>query len=86
VGDRTLVDALQPAADALARGDGIVGAAERAREGADATASMRTARFGRSSHVSADHLLGVVDPGASAVAAAIEAYAAVWKEVASSTA
>jgi dihydroxyacetone kinase len=66
VGERTMVDALQPAADALAAGDGLDAAARAARAGADATAGM-TARRGRATYVG-DAASGVVDPGAALVA------------------
>jgi dihydroxyacetone kinase len=88
VGDRTMVDALQPAAEAFARelaapggGDGsasdpgaaLAAAARAARAGADATSEL-TARLGRSSYLG-ERARGVPDPGAYAVAlwlAAIE--------------
>jgi dihydroxyacetone kinase len=73
-GDRTMLDALIPAVSALRR-DGFVAAATAAREGADATASMRKAHAGRSSYVTAANLLGVKDPGAAAVALAFLAAA-----------
>jgi triose/dihydroxyacetone kinase / FAD-AMP lyase (cyclizing) len=76
IGDRTLIDALQPAADVLSKGGSAVVAAESARLGANSTALLTTAKFGRSSHVSSENLMGVVDPGAEAVAIAIRAYAA----------
>ncbi|GAA0476539.1 dihydroxyacetone kinase [Paractinoplanes deccanensis] len=74
VGDRTMVDALQPAADAfagsLAAGHdwrfALDAAVEAARVGADATAQVR-ARLGRSSYLG-DRVLGRPDPGAVAVA------------------
>jgi dihydroxyacetone kinase len=52
-----------------------VAAAVAAREGADATASMRKAHAGRSSCVTAANLVGVKDPGATAVALAFLAAA-----------
>jgi dihydroxyacetone kinase len=66
-GDRTLLDALVPAVGALEKG-GIGAAATAALEGAAATASMKKARAGRASYVPAANLLGVKDPGATAVA------------------
>jgi dihydroxyacetone kinase len=73
-GDRTMVDALQPAADALqsalARsqdvGAALQAAVDAATEGAASTASMHPRR-GRSSYVG-ERALGHVDPGAHAVA------------------
>lgn len=73
VGDRTMVDALAPALEALDQG--VDRAAEAARKGATATASMARARSGRASYVSADRLLGNMDPGAEAVARVFEALA-----------
>ena len=75
VGDRTMVDALEPALTALdARGTGA--AAKAARHGADATAAMRKAKAGRSAYIGRQ-LDGVADPGAFAVAEAFAAVAAV---------
>lgn len=75
LGDRTMLDALCPALDAVAAGSSIAAAARRAREGADATAAMSTARAGRASYLNADSLRGVTDPGAEAVARVFEALA-----------
>jgi dihydroxyacetone kinase len=74
VGDRTMVDALSPAADAfeaaVGRGvpwrDALSAAADAAATGAAATANVR-ARLGRSSYLG-DRVLGHPDPGAQAVA------------------
>ncbi len=52
LGDRTMVDALQPAIAAL--GEGLPTAAEAARRGADSTAGILRARAGRASYLSAD--------------------------------
>ena len=73
-GQRTMVDALDPAADAL--NDGVEAAAQAAREGADGTAQITEGAAGRSSYLNAEDLDGNVDPGAEAVARAFEAYAA----------
>lgn len=67
-GDRTMLDALLPAAEALQRGQDWGAAARAARQGADATAQMTQARAGRSAYVPSESLDGVVDPGAEAVA------------------
>lgn len=67
LGDRTLIDALQPALETLQNGD-IQAAAQAAKKGADATASMQKAGAGRSSYVNKENLDGVMDPGAVAVA------------------
>ena len=70
IGDRTMIDALAPALDALS--DGLSAAAAAARAGADATASMVRARAGRASYVSPEMLAGTNDPGAEAVARLFE--------------
>jgi triose/dihydroxyacetone kinase / FAD-AMP lyase (cyclizing) len=67
LGDRTMVDALHPALAALAS-DGLKAAAKAAREGADKTARMASAKAGRSAYINAEQLKGHVDPGAEAVA------------------
>lgn len=74
LGDRTLIDALQPALGALQKSD-IQAAAQAAKKGADATASMQKAGAGRSSYVNKDNLDGVTDPGAVAVAEVFAALA-----------
>ena len=66
LGDRTMVDALLPALDALPQG--FEAAAVAAREGAERTAQMSKAQAGRAMYVSSEQLQGVVDPGAEAVA------------------
>ena len=70
VGDRTMIDALAPALDALA--DGIRAAAKAAREGANMTATLERAKAGRAAYINAKQLLGHVDPGAEAVARLFE--------------
>lgn len=69
-GDRTMVDALLPAARAMSAGldaaERLSAAADAARRGADATAGM-TPRRGRSSYLGT-RVLGHGDPGAEAVA------------------
>lgn len=65
-GDRTMLDALVPAAEALEAG--LAAAARAAREGAEATAAMSKARAGRASYVPDAALHGVPDPGAVAMA------------------
>ncbi|ESW82399.1 dihydroxyacetone kinase [Mesorhizobium sp. LSJC269B00] len=74
VGDRTMVDALEPALKAL-DAKGLDAAATAARHGAEATAAMEKAKAGRSAYVGAK-LQGVVDPGAHAVAEVFAAAAA----------
>lgn len=72
--DRTLLDALIPAVEALKNGD-LAAAAAAARAGAEATAGMERAGAGRSSYLAAGDLAGVQDPGAAGVAAAFAALA-----------
>ena len=67
-GDRTMIDALEPALSALAANKTLVGAAQAAAEGAAVTATMAHANAGRSTYVSADHLMNNPDPGAVGVA------------------
>nr|WP_321443281.1 dihydroxyacetone kinase subunit DhaK [uncultured Cohaesibacter sp.] len=70
LGDRTMVDALAPALDAL--GNGIPAAAKAARDGANQTALMLSAKAGRAAYISAKQLEGHIDPGAEAVARLFE--------------
>jgi len=72
-GDRTMVDALEPALKAL-DADGLEEAAAAAQRGAEATAAMEKAKAGRSAYVGTK-LQGVVDPGAHAVAEVFSAAA-----------
>ena len=73
-GDRTLLDALIPAIDALRNGS-AADAAAAAEAGAVATASMTSAAAGRSAYVSHEHLTDVQDPGAAAIAVIVRAAA-----------
>ncbi|GAA2401146.1 hypothetical protein GCM10010191_05500 [Actinomadura vinacea] len=75
VGDRTLVDALSPAAGALREGgdSAFARAAEDASKAAAATADLR-ARMGRASYVG-DRAKGGADPGALGVALLFQAIA-----------
>ena len=77
-GDRTMIDALQPALAALVSG-GVTAAADAARAGAEKTAMMQKAKAGRSAYLGDSQLLGVVDPGALAVAEAFSAAAKAWE-------
>lgn len=71
-GDSTMVDALQPAVDALAATDAdLAAAAAAAARGAAATAEL-TPSLGRSSYVG-ERAVGVADPGATAVVLQLEA-------------
>ena len=69
-GDRTMVDALAPALDAI--DNGMHKAAIAARKGADYTATLTQAKAGRATYVSAEQLSGHIDPGAEAVARLFE--------------
>lgn len=73
VGDRTLVDALEPAARSLAEGGSVTEAALAALDGARRTADVR-ARRGRSAYLG-DRVVGAPDPGAVAVAMLLRAAA-----------
>lgn len=73
VGDRTMIDALSPALEALDRGLGAAAAA--ARVGADSTAGIRRAKAGRAAYVPEKNLRGHNDPGAEAVALLFEGLA-----------
>ncbi|MFF8983519.1 dihydroxyacetone kinase subunit DhaL [Streptomyces globisporus] len=71
-GDKTMLDALLPAAEALATS--FDGAAEAARAGAAATVPMQ-ARKGRASYLG-ERSIGHQDPGATSAALLVEALAA----------
>jgi triose/dihydroxyacetone kinase / FAD-AMP lyase (cyclizing) len=73
-GDRTLIDALAPALDALRQG-GLADAARAAATGAEATAGMARARAGRAAYLGGTDLSGTPDAGAAAVAAVFAALA-----------
>jgi dihydroxyacetone kinase len=68
LGDRTLVDALAPALEALAHANkcDVSAAAQAASRGAQSTAAMPRARVGRAQHISS--MLDTVDAGAHVVA------------------
>ncbi|OON41693.1 dihydroxyacetone kinase [Izhakiella australiensis] len=74
-GHRTMIDALDPAFKALQQGASIGEVAQAARKGAESTASMQSAKAGRSSYLNAQSLDGVKDPGASAVESVFAALA-----------
>ncbi len=73
VGDRTMIDALSPALEALE--GGIRDAAIAARKGADGTANIIRAKAGRAAYVPSENLKDNNDPGAEAVALVFEALA-----------
>ncbi|NEA12434.1 dihydroxyacetone kinase subunit L [Streptomyces sp. SID10692] len=70
-GDKTMLDALLPAAEALALS--FDGAADAARAGAEATVPMR-ARKGRASYLG-ERSIGHQDPGATSAALLLDALA-----------
>ena len=74
IGDRTMVDALAPALEAL--GESTIAAASAARKGANFTATLTRAKAGRAAYINARQLEGHVDPGAEAVARLFEHLAA----------
>ncbi|WP_298915924.1 dihydroxyacetone kinase subunit DhaK [uncultured Roseobacter sp.] len=76
-GDRTMIDALKPALEALPQG--VDAAALAARQGADGTAAMGRAKAGRASYVPEENLIGHNDPGAEAVARLFEGLASALK-------
>lgn len=86
LGDKTLLDSLVPAVDALAASlaagdDGATAlsvTAVAARAAAEATSTMQ-ARRGRASY-SGERSIGSVDPGAIAIAVIAEHLASAWKE------
>lgn len=90
LGDKTLLDALIPATDALeaalgeegAAGDHGIGAlqraAEAARRAAEATASMM-AKKGRAAYTG-ERSIGSVDAGAVAIAVIAEGISAAWRQ------
>jgi dihydroxyacetone kinase len=65
MGDRTMLDSLIPAIDAM--GISMEAASEASKKGVTATTNMVVSRAGRSSYVPAMSLVGVADPGAVAV-------------------
>ncbi|MEU3057487.1 dihydroxyacetone kinase subunit DhaL [Streptomyces griseus] len=71
-GDKTMLDALLPAAEALATS--FEGAANAARAGAEATVPLQ-ARKGRASYLG-ERSIGHQDPGATSAALLVEALAA----------
>ncbi|MCM4080628.1 dihydroxyacetone kinase subunit DhaL [Paractinoplanes hotanensis] len=64
-GDKTMVDALAPAVDALEAGSGLAAAADAAVKGRDATIPL-VARKGRASYLG-ERSAGHADPGATSV-------------------
>lgn len=69
-GDRTMIDALEPALKELP--NGVAAAAAAARGGANNTAEMLKANAGRAAYINPQRLKGNIDPGAEAVARLFE--------------
>ncbi|WP_265671671.1 glycerone kinase [Klebsiella grimontii] len=73
-GDRTMIDALQPALAALqSEPDNLQAAFAAAQAGADRTLHASKAGAGRASYLNSDSLRGNMDPGAHAVAMVFKA-------------
>ncbi|MBT1155920.1 dihydroxyacetone kinase subunit DhaK [Aminobacter anthyllidis] len=70
IGDRTMVDALSPALEAL--DESLTNAANAARKGANFTSTLTRAKAGRAAYINAKQLEGHIDPGAEAVARLFE--------------
>lgn len=71
LGDRTMLDALIPAVEALLKGESLPAASSAARQGAAGTAHIQ-AKAGRAAQVPQEAQLGHVDPGAEAIARIFE--------------
>ena len=77
-GDKTMMDALQPATEALvaAKGEGeaamFAAAAKAARAGSDATAQLQ-AKFGRAKNLG-ERSIGAIDAGSASMATVFEAF------------
>ncbi|HEB0852234.1 TPA: glycerone kinase [Citrobacter braakii] len=75
-GDRTMIDALQPALTSLlAQPQNLQAAFEAAQAGAERTCLSSKANAGRASYLNSESLLGNMDPGAHAVAMVFKALA-----------
>ncbi|OUF43219.1 dihydroxyacetone kinase [Pluralibacter gergoviae] len=75
-GDRTMIDALQPALASLLAEPGVLQKAfEAAEAGAERTRNAAKANAGRASYLNSDSLIGNMDPGAHAVARVFKALA-----------
>ncbi|MBT0724949.1 DAK2 domain-containing protein [Rosenbergiella sp. S61] len=71
-GDRTMIDALQPAFEAMEAGKSWSEVSNAATSGAESTKKMEKAKAGRSSYLNAESLKGHMDPGACAVSKVFE--------------
>ncbi|WP_025732881.1 dihydroxyacetone kinase subunit DhaK [Carnimonas nigrificans] len=73
-GDRTMLDALIPAVEALQQGQSLKEAAHAAQQGAENTAHLK-ANAGRAAYVPEEAQKGHMDPGARAIALIFDALA-----------
>lgn len=73
-GDRTMIDALQPAFEAMEAGKSGAAVSKAATSGAESTKKMEKAKAGRSSYLNAESLKGHMDPGAYAVSKVFEQF------------
>jgi len=71
-GQRTMIDAMQPAFNVLSDSGSLKEATKAARNGADKTKEITKTEFGRSSYLGENSLKGIPDPGAEAVARVFE--------------
>jgi len=74
-GMRTMIDVLQPVAEALKSGTAGAEIAKLAQEKADATAQIKATNFGRSQYLNEESLAGFKDPGCVAAAIVLAALA-----------
>ena len=72
IGDRTMIDALEPAFMCLANNESLDKAAEAARKGTESTKEIKKTLYGRSSYVPEELLKGIQDPGAEAMTRVLE--------------
>lgn len=75
VGDRTMIDALEPAFKLLANNSSIEAAATASRQGTESTKQVNKTLYGRSSYIPEELLLGIQDPGAEAMTRTLESLA-----------
>lgn len=75
-GDKTILDALHPAVEALRQGQDLSATAKAARAGAEASAEM-AATIGRASRLG-ERSRGLPDPGATSLAVILDAIASTY--------
>lgn len=74
-GMRTMIDVLQPVAEAMKSGTDVAEIAKLGQEKADATAQIKATNFGRSQYLNEESLAGFKDPGCVAAAKVVTALA-----------